>query len=112
METLFGKVVEDLARLAAQKWYVGMGFAGLFVVVWVLLKGTPHDDVLVAAVGTAMMGFGFAEAETRTFRTTLIPHMRAKITGPARRITVAGVALYALGSAGALTAVLRAAGLI
>ena len=112
METFLGKMLGDMANLVGQKWYAGMGFSGLVILVWVLLKGTPHDDFLVGAIGAAMMGFGFGEAEMRTFRQLVDPHLRFKITGPARKVSVAGVLLYLLGIASAAAAMLRAVGWI
>jgi len=87
-----------------------MGAVGLFILTWTMLVGTPHDDLLIASIGVAMMGFGFAEAETRTFQKKIGPGFT--ITSPARRITLAGILLYLVGMAGALAAVLRATGLI
>lgn len=106
METVIGKAAGDLASVAMRKWFVAMGLAGMIVLVWVLTKGTPHDDVLVGAIGVAMMGFGFGEAECRTFREAVGPSF--KITTPVWRLTVAGAIMHMLGLAGLITAILRA----
>lgn len=108
METLIGKALSDLTTLVADKWYAGVGSVGLVVCPYVMLKGTPHDDILIGSIGTAMAGFGFAEAETRTNRQFVDPHLRFKIDAPARRMTVAGVALYAIGVGGVIMALRQA----
>lgn len=109
METLAGKALNDLANLVSEKWYSGMGLVGLIVLMWTMLAGTPHDDILIGAIGAAMMGLGFAEAETRTFREIIDPHMRWKVTQPTRKLTGPAIALYALGIVATLTAIGRVA---
>ncbi|OOY31603.1 hypothetical protein [Thioclava sp. F36-6] len=106
METLFGKVAGDLAALVSEKWYAGMGLIGLLIFMWVLVIGTPHDDVLIGLIAGVMIGFGFGEAETRTFRQ--IVGSDFKITGPARKITVVSVLLYISGTACLIAAIWRA----
>lgn len=106
METFIGKVLGDLASLVSKSWFAGMGLVGLVIIMWALLFGTAHDDLMVGAIGAAMMGFGFGEAETRTFRETHGPGI--KITMPARKFSLPGAALYLLGIAGAITALVRA----
>lgn len=108
METLAGKALNDLANLVAEKWYSGMGLVGLIIVMWTLLAGTPHDDILVGAIGAAMFAFGFAEAETRTYREHVGPYMRWKITEPVRRLTGPGIILYTTGVIAAIAAIGRA----
>lgn len=110
METIVGKILGDLAALVSTKWYAGMGLVGLIVVMWVMLVGTPQDDLLIGAIGCAMMGFGFAEAETRTFREIIGPTY--KITEPRRAYSGPSIALYALGALGLIAAVLRGAWLL
>lgn len=98
METLLGKALGDLASIFSQRWYAGMGFGGLIIVVLVLLVGTPHDDLLVGAIGVAMFGFGCAEAETRSFQKRVLPGMIG--TRPVRSLNAVGIALYLLGTGG------------
>ena len=97
METVFGKVLSDLTRLATKKWYSAMGMTGLLVIMWVMLFGTPHDDVLIGLIGAAMMCIGFGEAETRTFRHSISVDGQVKLTTPVRQATFVGVLLYLLG---------------
>ncbi|MBY6138546.1 hypothetical protein KUV26_03780 [Leisingera daeponensis] len=108
METLAGKALNDLANLAADKWYAGLGAIGLIALLWVMLKGTPHDDLLIGYISLTMIGLGFGEAETRTFREHIDPLGRYKLTGPARRWTFIGISLYLAGASGAGLATLRA----
>lgn len=110
METIVGKVLGDLAALVSTKWYAGMGLVGLIVVMWVMLAGTPQDDVLVGAIGFAMMGFGFGEAESRTFREII--GATYKITEPRRSFGLPAVALYLIGALGLIAAIGRGAYLI
>ncbi len=106
METVIGKVLNDVAGLAQQKWYMLMGLFGLIVFFWVLVMGTPHDDVLVGAIAIAMMGFGFGEAESRTFRKSIAPDV--VLTTPVRQFTWPGLFLYLMGAAGFGFAIWRA----
>lgn len=106
METVIGKVLNDVAGLAQQKWYMLMGLFGLIVFFWVLVMGTPHDDVLVGAIGVAMMGLGFGEAESRTFRQRV--GQRYTITSPVRQFTLPVLILYLVGLVGLGAAVWRA----
>jgi hypothetical protein len=107
METLAGKALNDIANLVSEKWYSGMGLIGLIVVMWVMLAGTPHDDILIGAIGTTMIGFGFGEAEIRTFQKQIDPSGRWEITTPIRRMTKPGICLYALGVTAAITTIGR-----
>jgi len=108
METIAGKALNDVANLVSEKWYSGMGLIGLIIVMWTLLAGTPQDDILVGAIGVAMLGFGFAEAETRTFQIHVDQHMKWKLTQPTRKLTGPGLCLYLLGAIAALIAIGRA----
>jgi hypothetical protein len=105
METLFGKALGDLATLAKEKWYTAMGMLGLFIFAWVLLFGTPHDDVLVGAIAVAMIGFGFGEAETRVIQRSVGNGVTLKRN--VRLISVPGLVLYALGIAAVVVGVTR-----
>ncbi len=111
METLAGKALNDLANLASEKWYAGLGAVGLITLLWTLLKGTPHDDLMVGGIALSMIGLGFGEAETRTFRETIDRYQRFKITSPARKWTLIGICLYLIGLAGIAIAASRAASL-
>ncbi|WP_323783109.1 hypothetical protein [Leisingera sp.] len=111
METLAGKALNDLTNLVSEKWYVGLGTVGLITLLWVMLKGTPHDDLLIAYTAVAMIGLGFGEAETRTFQEHVDPYGRYKLTGPARRWTFIGICLYLAGLGGLGLAALRATNL-
>ena len=106
METLVGKALNDLAALVSEKWYAGMGLVGLIIFMWVLLKGSAQDDILVASIGLTMMGFGFAEAESCTFRQFI--NMHYKVTAPARKYNFITFLLYTLGTISAGTALARA----
>lgn len=107
METLIGKGLNDLANLVSEKWYAGMGLVGLIILMWVVLKGTPHDDILIGAIAMTMIGIGFAEAETRTFREHIGPNLRYKITQPTRMLTGPGFCLYCLGVGAIMTVIGR-----
>lgn len=108
METLLGKALNDMASLVADKWYAGTGLVGLIIFMWVLLKGTPHDDILVGAIAIIMFGFGFAEVESRTFRQSIDRYRRFTITAPARKFTFSSIILYLMGFAGIAVAAIRA----
>lgn len=95
METFLGKVLGDLAQLTQAKWYMLMGLLGVLIVPWTLLIGTPHDDILVGALGAMFMFYGFAESEIRTFQKRY--GLGVEFTRPVRRLTVPAVFLIMFG---------------
>ena len=105
METLAGKALSDLALLVSEKWYAAMGLVGLIILMWVLVKGTPNDAILVGTIAVAMIGIGFGEGESRTFRQAFVPGYQ--ITEKVRRMNGVSIALYCVGGIGALTAIGR-----
>lgn len=92
METLLGKALSDLANIVSTKWYAGCGAAGLILLVWTLLKGSAQDDILVGCIGGAMMFFGAAESQSRSFQQSVGRNFI--ITRPARRFGSLSAALY------------------
>ncbi len=110
METLFGKALGDLANLVKEKWYAGMGFIGLLLFAYVLMFGVAQDDILVGAISLAMMGFGFGEAELRSFQKAIHNHMGHLIetTKPLRRFNAPATCLFTVGGLAAATAIGRA----
>jgi hypothetical protein len=109
VETQIGKTLQDLANLAAERWYAMTGLTGLVILGSVLTVGSPQDDLLVALIGGAMAAGGFAEGETRSHRQYVDEAGRWMITAPLRRVNGPALALYALCIAAAAGAVLRLA---
>jgi hypothetical protein len=97
MTAPFANTIDRLAAVVAEKWYAALGAAGLVAGVWTMLIGSPHDDLLI--------GIGFGEAETHTFRQRVYSFGVVEI--PYRKLTPAGVILYFSGCAGLVFAVLR-----
>jgi len=110
MESIVGKVLGDLATLVTEKWFAAMGLIGLVTLMWVMLAGTPQDDILVGAIAVFMIGVGFGEAECRTFQEMITPTY--KITKPVRRMNTPGRVLYFIALIGAMVAAIRAITLI
>ena len=105
MTAPFANTIDRLAAVVAEKWYAALGAAGLVAGVWTMLIGSPHDDLLIGSIAATMIGIGFGEAETHTFRQRVYSFGVVEI--PYRKLTPAGVLLYFSGCAGLVFAVLR-----
>jgi len=105
MTAPFANTIDRLAAVVAEKWYAALGAAGLIVGVWTMLIGCPHDDLLIGSIAAAMVGIGFGEAETNTFRQRI--YRFGVVEVPCRKLTPAGAILYCAGCAGLVFAVLR-----
>lgn len=101
----FASSIDGLAQVIADKWYAALGAAGLITGMWVMILGTPHDDLLIACIAAAMVGIGFGEAETRTFRQRI--HRLGLIEVPERQFTHAGAVLYLVGVSSVILAAAR-----
>ncbi|MEM1429084.1 MAG: hypothetical protein AAGG09_06480 [Pseudomonadota bacterium] len=110
METMMGRALGDLARLASEKWYALMALLGFCILAWVMVVGTPHDDLLIALIAGCMAAFGSAEGETRTFRDRLRGGFGQvlKTRTPVRSLTPLGAFLYALAAVLGIWAIGRA----
>lgn len=106
METLLGKALADIANIVSTRWYAGAGAAGLIIVVWTLLKGSAHDDILVGCIGAAMMFFGAGESQSRTFQQSV--GIGFKVTRPVRRFGALALLLYTAAALCAVGAVAKA----
>ena len=106
MTTPVANSIDGLANAVAEKWYAALGAAGLITALWVMIRGTPHDDLLIAFVAAAMIGIGFGETETRTWRQRVYQHGVVEI--PCRKLTLAGAALYLLACVSTLFGIGRA----
>ncbi|MCD9147796.1 hypothetical protein [Pseudophaeobacter flagellatus] len=105
MNAPFANTIDRLAAVVAEKWYAALGAAGLVAGVWTMLIGSPHDDLLIGSISAAMIGIGFGEAETHTFRQRIYSFGVVEI--PFRKFTFAGVILYFSGCCGVVFAALR-----
>ncbi|MGR3813426.1 MAG: hypothetical protein ACU0AU_04990 [Cognatishimia activa] len=100
MEQFLGKGVEGLANVVANKWYAAMGFIGLLLFAASLVFEMPTEQTIVTCVALIMFGYGFGQAECRTFKQH-IGH-GFKLTGPAWRLTVSGFLLFAIAAGATL----------
>jgi len=103
-----GTGVGAVAALAAQKWYGVMGLFGL-VIFWITwFVATPYDPVVPRCLALMMMGWGFGQAECRTYRQGISGGF--KITEPAWKWSVSGFLLFATSIGAAIWLVLHLIG--
>lgn len=94
MESPLSGAANGLAAAAVQKWFAAMGLVGLIVFATSLLIEVPGDVITVRCIALIMMGWGFGQAECRTFQQRFSGAY--KITAPAWRLTVSGAILFAI----------------
>lgn len=94
MDTLLGKGLESLANIVINKWFAAMGLVGLLLFAASLLFTLPTDPIVVGCIGLIMMGYGFGQAECRTF----VQGIRGqyKTIEPHWQLTVSGALLFAI----------------
>lgn len=109
MEPSLGGGASAIADLAARKWYAVMGIVGLvlFAVSWVVQ--IPTDPVIPRCIALMMMGWGFGQAECRTYSQHISGQF--KITTPAWKWSVSGVLLFAISIGAAIWLVLHLEGI-
>jgi len=95
METPLSGGISGVAEIAARKWFAAMGLVGLLLFATTFIIQIPADIVVTRCVALIMLGWGFGQAECRTFRkdlSTLKPYI---VTNPHWRLTVSGALLFA-----------------
>ncbi len=92
METPLGNAASGIAGALNEKWFTVMGLVGLLLYATTLVMEIPADVTMTRCIALMMFGWGFGQAECRTFRKH-VGHGFV-LTKPAWRLTVTGAIMF------------------